>query len=121
MILVLGMGEDCIFCKIVKGEVKTEIIEDSDNFVVIRDANPVADGHCLIISKNHYETIFDMPNTLGSELVQLEKKHGLRLINEGKAQGIKLVNNNYSSAGQVISHFHVNVIPHREGSDIKSV
>ena len=107
------MNEDCLFCKIASGKIKSEILENSDNFIVISDANPVAEGHCLIISKKHYETIFDMPNTLGSELIKLIKKHGLRLIDSGNAQGIKVVSNNYSSAGQVIPHFHTHVIPHK--------
>ena len=115
------MNEDCVFCKIVSGKVKSKILEESDNFIVISDANPVAEGHCLIISKIHYKTIFDMPNTLGSELVKLTKKHGLRLINERKAQGIKLVSNNYGPAGQVVPHFHMHVIPHKEGLNVKHV
>ena len=115
------MGEECAFCKIIKGELKSQIIDNSDNFIVINDANPVVDGHCLIIPKNHYETVFDMPNTLGSELIKLAKKHGLRLINEKKAQGIKLVSNNYKASGQVVPHLHMHVIPHKEGSEIKYV
>ena len=115
------MVKNCIFCKIIKQEVKSEILDNSDNFVVINDANPVAEGHCLIISKKHYETIFDMPNTLGSELIKLIKKHGLRLIKEGKAQGIKLVSNNYGAAGQVVPHLHIHIIPHLEGSKVKGV
>ena len=115
------MEDNCVFCKIILGEVKSEILEDSDNFIVIDDANPVSDGHCLVIPKKHYETIFDMPNTLGSEMVYLIKKHGLRLIKEGKAQGIKVISNNYSSAGQVVPHLHIHIIPHKEGSSIKSI
>ena len=112
---------DCIFCKIVKKEIESEIIEDEDNFIVINDANPVADGHCLIIPKTHYETIFDMPASLGTELISIAKKQGLRLIDEGRADGIKLVSNNYSSAGQVVHHLHMHIIPHKDGASIKSL
>lgn len=115
------MSDDCVFCKILNKEIKAEILEEEDNFIVMNDANPVAEGHCLIIPKKHYETIFDMPNTLGAELVALAKKHGLRLINEGKAEGIKFVSNNYPPAGQAVPHFHLHVIPHKEGGKIKHV
>lgn len=115
------MSDNCIFCKIVKREIASEFLDDGDNFIVIADANPVAEGHCLIIPKNHYETIFDMPNTLGSELIQLIKKHGLRLIDEGKAQGIKVVSNNYGPAGQLVPHLHLHIIPHKEGFKVKGV
>ena len=106
---------DCAFCKIVAGELKADMLEDAENFVVFNDANPVSEGHCLIVSKKHYETLLDLPATLGSELVALAKKHGLRLIKEKKAEGIKLVNNNYEAAGQVVPHFHLHVIPENPG------
>ena len=112
---------DCVFCKIAAGKVDANIQEDAENFVVFDDANPVAEGHCLVVPKKHYETIFDMPTTLGGELVSLAKKHGLRLIKEKKADGVKLVTNNYPPAGQVVPHFHLHVIPHKEGANVKHV
>ena len=121
MILVSCMTKDCVFCKIVKKEIKSEILDEGDNFLVISDANPVAKGHCLILSKKHYETIFDLPNTAGTELIQLAKKHGLRLINEKKADGIKLVSNNYPPADQVVPHYNMHVIPHKTGAKVKGV
>ena len=115
------MDKDCVFCKIVSGEIETEKIADEENFLVINDANPVAEGHCLVIPKEHYGTLFDIPNSLGSELLAVAKKQGLRLIDEGKADGIKLVQNNYPSAGQLVKHFHLHIIPHKEGSKVGSV
>ena len=115
------MTKDCVFCKIVGGEILAEKIDETDNFFVIKDANPVAEGHCLIISKKHYQTLFDLPLTLGTELVALAKKQGFRLIQEKKADGIKFVNNNYPASGQMVFHFHLHVIPHKEGKKIKHV
>lgn len=116
------MVKDCIFCKIIEGDVKADILDDSnDNFIVINDSNPVAEGHCLVIPRKHYETLLDMPASLGGELLSLAKKHGLRLINEKKAEGIKLVNNNFKAGGQIVPHFHLHIIPEKEGSERKSV
>jgi histidine triad (HIT) family protein len=56
--------KDCIFCKIISKEIKSEILYEDDNFIVLNDIKPVALGHCLIIPKEHYETILDMPATL---------------------------------------------------------
>ncbi len=106
---------DCVFCKIVGGEIKADIVGDEENFIVMNDINPVSPGHCLIIPKKHYETIFDLPSSLGTELLSAAKKHGLRLIKEGKAEGIKLVSNNYEPAGQVVKHFHLHIIPEKKG------
>lgn len=106
--------KDCIFCKISKGIVSVDKIFDGENFFVINDANPVSEGHCLIISKEHYETIFDLPSDLGKELVDIAKEQGLRLIKRGKADGIKLVNNNYEASGQIVKHFHLHVLPEKK-------
>lgn len=107
--------KDCIFCKIVSKDVKSEIIDDSnEDFIVLSDANPVSEGHCLIVPRKHYATLFDLPASLGSELVSIAKQQGLRLIKEGKADGIKLVNNNFKAAGQVVNHFHLHIIPEKD-------
>jgi histidine triad (HIT) family protein len=105
----------CVFCKIIAGEIKAEIVADEENFMVINDAHPVSEGHCLVIPKKHYETLLDMPSTLGSELLDLAKKQSLRLIKEKKADGIKLVTNNFEAGGQVVPHFHLHVIPEKKG------
>jgi len=113
--------DECVFCKIVKGEIKADIVANEENFIVINDIHPVSEGHCLIIPKKHYENLLDMPNTLGTELFTIAKKHSLRLIKEGKADGIKLVNNNYSAAGQLVKHFHMHVIPYKAGKKVGHV
>jgi len=113
--------EDCIFCKIARGEIKGDVIADEDNFIVMNDIDQSILGHCLVIPKKHYETILDMPATLGTELVDIAKKQSLRLIKEGKAEGIKLVNNNYEASGQFIKHFHLHIIPEKKGVKTKHV
>jgi len=110
---------DCIFCKIAAGKIKTEKIADTDNFIVINDANPIAEGHCLIISKNHYENVLDLPTTLGIELLDLTKKQSARLIKEHKAEGINLVQNNFKAAGQIVKHYHLHIIPRKMGDNVK--
>jgi histidine triad (HIT) family protein len=111
--------EDCVFCKIVRGEIKAQIISDEENFIVFKDANPISEGHCLIVPKNHYETILDMPSTLGTELLSIAKKQGLRLIKEKKAEGFNLIQNNFTSAGQVVMHSHFHIIPRKDKDGLK--
>ena len=113
--------KDCVFCKIIAGKIPADVVVRDENFIVMNDIAPASPGHCLIIPKKHYETVFDMPATLGTELLGIAKKQGLRLIKEGKAEGIKLVNNNYESAGQVVKHFHLHVIPEKKGVKTKHV
>ena len=107
--------EECVFCRIIKGELKADIVYSDDNFFVVNDINPVSDGHCMIIPKKHYETLLDMPSSLGTELLSIAKAQALRLIKEKKADGFKLVTNNFEAAGQVVKHFHLHVIPEKLG------
>jgi histidine triad (HIT) family protein len=111
----MNNDSDCVFCKIVKGERKADIVGNEENFIIMNDIHPASEGHCLVIPKKHYETVFDLPSSLGTELLSAAKKHGLRLIKEGKAEGIKLVSNNYEAAGQVVKHFHLHIIPEKKG------
>ncbi len=117
----MSKNQDCVFCKIIKGEIKGDIVADEENFIVMNDIKPASEGHCLIISKKHYAAIFDLPNTLGTELLTIAKKQSMRLMKAGKADGIKLVNNNYRAAGQFVDHFHLHVIPHKEGKKVGHV
>ena len=74
--------EGCIFCKIVVGELPSERVLENDDFIVIKNINPISKGHVLIIPKEHYETILDMPNELGTALVSLVKKIGGDWVNQ---------------------------------------
>jgi histidine triad (HIT) family protein len=116
---MLEKNQDCIFCKIVSGEVVSEKIHEDENFIVIPNKFPQADGHCLIIPKRHYETILDMPSSLGGELISLVKKQGLRLIKEKKAEGFNVMQNNFSASGQVIMHLHFHVISRKKDDGVK--
>jgi len=111
--------EDCIFCKIASGKIKNDKIYEDDSFFVVNDIHPTSDGHCLVITKNHYETILDMPPSLGTELVSLIKKQGLRLIKEKKAEGFNVVQNNFKSAGQLVEHVHFHIIPRTTNDRVK--
>jgi len=108
------MTDNCIFCKIVKGEVDSKKVYVDDNFIGILDISPVSEGHTLIIPKKHYETLLDMPNTLGNELVEAIKKVALDLIKKGKAEGFNIVQSNYSVAQQEVPHLHFHIIPRKK-------
>lgn len=110
---------DCIFCKIAKGDISVEKIYENDNFFSISDANPVVDGHSLIISKKHFETTLDLPNSLGQELLDCIKKTSFKLLEEHNAEGFNVVNNNFEVAGQVVKHFHYHILPRKKGDKVK--
>ena len=109
------MKEDCIFCKIVTGEIPSTKVFESENFIGILDIKPLTEGHTLVISKKHYETILDMPLSLSQELIDVIKKISLCLINTGKAKGFNIVQSNKSVAQQEIPHLHFHIIPRKKG------
>jgi len=106
--------EDCIFCKIVKGEIESKKVYSDENFIGILDINPVSEGHSLIISKKHYETILDMPSSLGGELLDAIKKVSLKLMEEGRAEGFNILQSNDKVAQQEVPHLHFHVVPRKK-------
>ena len=106
--------DDCIFCKIAKGEVSSEKIYENDNFFSMPDANPSVEGHSLVISKNHFETILDMPNSFGPELLDCVKNTSLKLMENLGADGFNIAVNTFESAGQLVKHVHWHILPRKK-------
>lgn len=113
------MTEDCLFCKIINGEIESKEVYEDDNFIGILDVKPWAEGHTLIIPKKHFRNVLDMPNTLGNEMLEAIKKVSLKLIEDKKGTGVNVLINNEPSAGQVVFHTHIHIIPRNENDGIK--
>ncbi len=111
--------EDCIFCKIAKGDVPSNKIYENENFFSVADQNPVVDGHSLVISKKHFENLLDFNPLLGSELLDCIKNTAIKLMKEKNASGFNVLNNNFESAGQIVKHIHFHIIPRKDDDGIK--
>jgi diadenosine tetraphosphate (Ap4A) HIT family hydrolase len=81
------------------------------------DARPVNEGHTLVISRKHYENIFEIPDEELANLFKIVKKVAAAVMKSEKAEGLRIVQNNGSAAHQMIFHFHVHIIPEYEGQD----
>lgn len=106
--------ENCIFCKMSRGEIEAEVIYENDNFFSIPDAHPKTEGHSLVISKKHFENTLDMPESLGSELLDCIKKTATNVMEENNAEGFNVVANNFGVAGQAIAHLHFHILPRKK-------
>lgn len=115
------MENDCIFCKISKGEIPSKKIYENTNFFSIRDIHPVTEGHALTISKEHFPTILDMPSNLGGDLIDCLKNTTTELIKEKQFPGFNILQNNFKTAGQLVDHLHFHIIPRREGDGLKNL
>lgn len=105
---------DCVFCKMANGKISVEKIYENDNFFSIFDREPEVPGHSLVISKKHFETALDLPNSLGSEFLNCVKETTLILIKKYKATGFNLISNGFKDGQQVIPHFHVHILPRKK-------
>tara|TARA_Y100000296_G_C5038926_1_gene188780 strand:+ start:70 stop:417 length:348 start_codon:yes stop_codon:yes gene_type:complete len=113
--------DECIFCKIAKGEMPSEKIIETDNFFAIRDINPVSEGHSLIIPKKHFVTLLDIPNNLGKELLEITKKVSDEMLEKKLGDGFNLIMNNLKVAGQLVMHAHIHIIPRKENDGLKMI
>lgn len=99
---------DCIFCKIIAGDIPADIIYDDDQTMAFRDINPVAPVHVLVIPKYHYENIADLDKALSGLLIDVACQVA---GSEGVAKsGFRLVANSGPDGGQVVPHVHWHVI-----------
>ncbi len=105
---------DCVFCKIVKKEIPCALIYESENFISFLDIAPASEGHTLIVPKVHYKNLWDIPESLGTELLDLMKRIGDAILKATKATGLNVLMNNNSSAGQLVPHAHIHLIPRKE-------
>lgn len=102
---------DCIFCKIIRGEIPSAQVYSTSRIFAFLDIAPVNPGHALIIPKAHHPLIFDVPEDLGAELISTMKVVGKALMNVTDAEGLNIGMNNYEAAGQLVPHAHFHLIP----------
>ena len=100
---------DCIFCKIVNGEIPSKKIYEDDNVIVIMDVNPKVDGHSLIIPKKHVEDYTKMTDEDFKYVNNAARIVGLSLVEKLKAKGLTC-GINYGDS-QAVKHFHMHLLP----------
>lgn len=106
--------EDCIFCKIANGEIPSKTLYEDEQFKVILDLGPATRGHALVLPKEHYDNLYELPDEVAAESMKLAKKMAVKMTEKLHAQGFNLVQNNGETAGQTVIHFHLHLIPRYE-------
>jgi histidine triad (HIT) family protein len=110
---------DCIFCKIISGEIPAyKIYEDNDSLAFL-DANPVCPGHTLVMPKKHFANFEEVTEEVLSAVMRTVKKVGRSVKDNLGVPGYNVYENNDAVAGQVIHHLHFHVIPRHEGDGLK--
>lgn len=102
--------EDCVFCKILKGEIPKKSIYEDEVIEIIMNINPNTNGHLLVIPKEHMVNIYDTSNEVITHILDVVREKIYPILKEKlNCEGLTLAQNN--ELGQEIKHYHVHLIP----------
>ena len=110
--------EDCIFCKIARGDIPSATIDETDDFKCILDVAPANKGHALIIPKEHYDNIFQLDAKVAAKIFEFATLAAKAIKDKTGCEGMNLVQNNGAVAGQTVNHFHLHLIPRNQGDGV---
>ena len=110
--------EDCVFCKIVNGDIPSNTIYENSEFKVIMDISPATKGHVLVLPKEHFKDIYDIDAETAGKLFQLAAVVARALKEVLHCDGLNIIQNNGEIAGQTVFHFDMHLIPRYEGDDV---
>lgn len=106
---------NCIFCKIISGEIPAQKVYEDNEILAFLDLNPVNIGHTLVMPKKHFMNLYDTPDETLAVMAPVIKKISIAIKTALGADGINVEMNNDGVAGQLLFHTHVHIIPRFEG------
>ncbi len=105
------MSDDCIFCKMVSGEIKPDIVHETDNVLAFRDLNPQAPTHVLLIPRQHIATLDELQEADQDLIGEIVLAATEVARNEGIAErGYRLIANHQADGGQTVFHIHFHLV-----------
>ena len=110
--------DDCIFCKIIGGEIPSYKVYETEDVFVMLDINPLSKGHLLVIPKGHYENIHEIPEEVLMKVSSVTKEMAERIKERLNPEGIIIMQNNGQKAGQSVFHYHTHIKPVYEDTSI---
>ena len=108
---------NCIFCKIINNEIPSYKIYEDESTLAFLDISQATKGHTLVVCKEHYETLLEVPEETLCHMICVAKKLAKEITDKTGAKGINILNNNYPVAGQSVPHFHIHIIPRYDEND----
>ncbi|NCP07705.1 MAG: HIT family protein [Deltaproteobacteria bacterium CG_4_8_14_3_um_filter_51_11] len=107
--------DECIFCKIIKGEIPSFKVYEDEKVFAFEDINPIQEGHTLVIPKRHAENLWEMTDGDLAAVQIAGKRIGLAIKKALDATGVACLQLNGRGANQVVMHYHLHLIPRLEG------
>ena len=108
----------CIFCKIVHRQTPASIVYEDEKVIAFLDIRPLNKGHTLVIPREHYENVYDVPDELIAHVYKIVRRTAVAVKNAMKTDGITVIQQNGHAAGQEVFHLHVHVVPRCEGQKL---
>lgn len=108
------MADDCIFCRIVDGEIPARTVYEDDDVTAFLDANPLAPGHALVVPKDHHQYLRDLPAGLSASVFEVVHELTPRIEAAVEADANTVAVNDGPAAGQEVPHLHVHIVPRFE-------
>lgn len=115
----MNTDAECIFCKIVSGEIPSFKVYEDAMTLAFMDINPANDGHCLVIPKEHSRDLYVIPEGVLSAVSVTASKIARAVHKTLSPEGLNLVQCNGAGAAQSVFHFHMHVLPRRDGDELK--
>lgn len=109
---------ECIFCKIVNGEIPAVKVLDEESVLAFMDINPSSRGHMLVAPKNHAENIFEISESDLATLIKAVKKCAGAAKDAVRAEGVTILQLNGKASDQIVPHLHIHVIPRWENDGL---
>jgi len=110
---------DCIFCKIIAGDIPCSKVYEDALFIAFLDIRPVHKGHVLIVPKKHFLNVFDTPDEEAETIYKVAKKISGAVMKAAGCDGINIVQNNNAAAGQEVFHSHLHIIPRYDNDKLR--
>jgi len=110
---------DCIFCKIIAGEIPGQIVHEDDRTVAFMDINPATRGHLLVVPRQHARDLLEIDEEDLTATMASAQHMARRVVERLDADGVNLLNSCRAAAWQVVFHFHVHVIPRYDDDPLR--
>ena len=108
---------DCIFCKIIAGEIPSSTVYEDDQVVAFLDISQFTSGHTLVVPKQHFRNLLEMDADSASQLFARVPDIARKVMKATGAKGMNILNNNEEIAGQTVFHTHVHLAPRYDETD----
>jgi histidine triad (HIT) family protein len=115
----MSSDPECIFCKIIAGEIPCFKLYEDEGTLAFMDINPANEGHALVIPKEHSADVYAITDAALSSTVVTVKNVAAAIAKTLSPDGVNLVQANGPAAAQSVFHFHMHVLPRRNGDELK--